>query len=141
MEVAPGEALPASDAPIELNTGRTTKVLQVASTCDRPIQVGSHFHFIETNKYLMFDREASIGMRLNIAAGTSVRFQPGETRAVPLVEIGGNKVVRGGNFLVDGPVESTSVSTIMERVNNPPHAPSFGNKKQKVYNLYTYISS
>ena len=71
---------------------------------DRPVQVGSHYHFVETNKGLRFDRSAAYGMRLDIPAGTAVRFEPGDTKTVELVAIGGNKVIRGGNNLADGAV-------------------------------------
>jgi len=100
----PGE-MKVDSGEIELNAGRRTLTLAVANTGDRPVQVGSHYHFFETNEALSFDRAAARGMRLNIAAGTAVRFEPGETKAVTLVEIAGNRVVRGGNGLVDGPVD------------------------------------
>lgn len=75
------------------------------NTGDRPIQVGSHFHFFETNSFLSFDRPAAYGMRLNIAAGTAVRFEPGEEKEIELTEFGGKRVVHGCNGLVDGPLE------------------------------------
>ncbi len=80
---------------IELNAGRPTRTLTVANTGDRPIQVGSHYHFFETNEALAFDREAAWGMRLNIAAGTAVRFEPGQTRTVELVAFAGDRKVYG----------------------------------------------
>ncbi|EMO5083006.1 urease subunit beta [Pseudomonas aeruginosa] len=80
---------------IELNAGRRTLALSVANTGDRPIQVGSHYHFFEVNDALAFDRPATRGMRLNIAAGTAVRFEPGQSREVELVEIGGGQRVYG----------------------------------------------
>lgn len=80
---------------IELNTGRPTLTLEVANTGDRPIQVGSHYHFFEINEALAFDRAAARGMRLNIAAGTAVRFEPGQTRAVELVAFAGDRKVYG----------------------------------------------
>jgi urease subunit gamma/beta len=82
---------------IGANEGRKTAQLAVTNTGDRPIQVGSHYHFVETNRALAFDRRASYGMRLDIPAGTAVRFEPGETRTVSLVAIAGNAVIRGGN--------------------------------------------
>jgi urease subunit gamma/beta len=82
---------------IAANEGRKTAELAVTNTGDRPIQVGSHYHFVETNRALAFDRRASYGMRLDIPAGTAVRFEPGETRTVALVAIAGNAVIRGGN--------------------------------------------
>ena len=80
---------------IELNVGRRTLTLKVANTGDRPIQVGSHYHFFETNEALTFDRAAARGMRLNIAAGTAVRFEPGQTRTVELVDYAGELKVYG----------------------------------------------
>jgi urease subunit beta len=87
---------------IELNAGRATLRLSVANTGDRPIQVGSHYHFFETNTALVFDRVASRGFRLNIAAGTAVRFEPGQTREVELVAYDGARVVYGFNNKVMG---------------------------------------
>ncbi|HEY0235096.1 MAG TPA: urease subunit beta [Afipia sp.] len=80
---------------IELNAGRKTTMLTVANTGDRPIQVGSHYHFFETNPALKFDRKRARGMRLNIAAGTAVRFEPGQTREVTLVALAGKRVIYG----------------------------------------------
>ena len=94
MQVAAGE--------IELNAGRRTLTLEVANTGDRPIQVGSHYHFFETNEGLRFDRAAARGMRLNIAAGTAVRFEPGQTRTVELVDYAGARQVYGFQGKVQG---------------------------------------
>jgi urease subunit beta len=88
--------------PIELNAGRATRSIEVSNRGDRPIQVGSHCHFFEVNRALAFDRAAAYGMRLNIAAGTAVRFEPGDTREVELVAIGGSREVFGLNRLVEG---------------------------------------
>jgi len=99
----PGEVLVGAGS-IVLNEGRATVELQVANRGDRPIQVGSHYHFIETNRALLFDRRAAYGMRLDIPAGTAVRFEPGETKTVTLVSIAGARVVRGGNAWASGPV-------------------------------------
>ncbi len=96
------------DDPIELNAGRKTVRILVRNTGDRPIQVGSHFHFFEANKALEFPRELALGMRLNIPAGTAVRFEPGDEKEVELVEIGGMKQVIGFNDLVNGSVRSSS---------------------------------
>jgi urease subunit beta len=85
-----------------LNPGRRTFTLVVRNTADRPIQVGSHYHFHETNGALQFDREAARGMRLNIASGTAVRFEPGQQRTVELVELGGDRIVYGFRGLVQG---------------------------------------
>ena len=96
MQLEPGE--------IELNSGRSTAILMVANTGDRPIQVGSHYHFYETNAALAFDRELARGMRLDIAAGTAVRFEPGQERTVTLVELAGDRRVFGfqGKVIRDG---------------------------------------
>lgn len=97
----PGELMPA-DGEIELNVGRATVSVRVANTGDRPIQVGSHFHFYETNAALAFEREAARGFRLNIAAGTAVRFEPGQTRTVELVALAGDRIVYGFNGKIMG---------------------------------------
>jgi urease subunit beta len=102
--VIPGELL-AADGEIELNAGRKTVRVTVANTGDRPIQVGSHFHFFETNVALRFDRGAARGYRLNIAAGTAVRFEPGQEREVELVALAGDRMVFGFNAKVMGPLE------------------------------------
>ncbi len=83
------------DGEIEINAGRTTLTLEVRNTGDRPVQVGSHYHFFETNDALAFDRAAARGFRLNIPAGTAVRFEPGQTRSVELVEVAGARVIYG----------------------------------------------
>jgi urease subunit gamma/beta len=101
---------------IELNSDRETVTIEVTNLGDRPIQVGSHYHFIETNAFLEFDRAKSYGKRLDIPAGTAVRFEPGETKTVQLVAIAGNKVIRGGNNLASGPVSESARSEAMERV-------------------------
>ncbi len=97
----PGEYFLRTDA-IEANTGRTTCRINVTNRGDRPIQVGSHCHFFEVNRALRFDREAAYGMRLNIPAGTAVRFEPGDTREIELVALGGTRTVYGINGLVNG---------------------------------------
>ena len=97
----PGEVITAAGE-IELNAGRETVTLSVANTGDRPVQVGSHYHFFETNRALEFDREASKGFRLNIPAGTAVRFEPGQTREVELVAYAGDRQVFGFNGKVMG---------------------------------------
>jgi urease subunit beta len=97
----PGEILPA-DGEVVLNGDRTTIVLRVANTGDRPVQVGSHFHFAETNAALAFDRKAALGHRLDIPAGTAVRFEPGQSREVRLVSYGGARLVYGFNQMVMG---------------------------------------
>jgi len=92
------------DGAIEINAGRETVSLVVTNRGDRPIQVGSHYHFVETNRALDFDRAAAYGKRLDIPAGTAVRFEPGETKTVSLVAIAGARVIRGGIGLANGPV-------------------------------------
>jgi len=100
----PGEII-AADGEIELNVGRQTVKLSVANTGDRPIQVGSHYHFFETNAALDFDRDKARGYRLNIAAGTAVRFEPGQTREVELVEYAGDRHVYGFRGQVMGALD------------------------------------
>ena len=97
----PGEYFPSSE-PVIANEGKATTSLSVVNTGDRPIQVGSHTHFFEVNKALEFPREQSYGCHLNIPAGTSVRFEPGETKEIELTEFGGKKVVYGFSGLVNG---------------------------------------
>jgi len=104
------------DGEIELNVGRATVEIPVTNLGDRPIQVGSHYHFIETNASLKFDRGAAYGKRLDIPAGTAVRFEPGETKTVMLVEIAGKKVIRGGNNLASGKVSEVGRKTALNRV-------------------------
>jgi urease subunit gamma/beta len=101
--VEPGEVV-TEDGEIELNSGRETLSVSVMNAGDRPIQVGSHFHFFEVNRALVFDREAALGMRLDVPAGTAVRFEPGEEKDVGLVALGGERVVNGLNMLTCGPV-------------------------------------
>ena len=103
----PGEVL-VEPGEIELNAGRATVVITVANTGDRPIQVGSHFHFAETNDALRFDRQSARGFRLNIPAGTAVRFEPGQERTVELVSLGGARIVYGFAGRVMGPLDSVS---------------------------------
>ncbi len=98
----PGEIILATGEPIEANAGLETTVIEVANTGDRPIQIGSHYHFYETNSALRFDREAGRGFRLNIPAGTAVRFEPGDTREVELVALAGTREVFGLNGKVSG---------------------------------------
>lgn len=97
----PGEIIAASGT-LELNTGRTAITLKVANTGDRPIQVGSHYHFAETNRALEFDRAAARGYRLDIAAGTAVRFEPGQRREVQLIPISGGRRIFGFNQNIMG---------------------------------------
>jgi urease subunit gamma/beta len=108
VEVQPGH--------LELNAGRNTASVAVTNLGDRPVQVGSHYHFIETNAQLRFDRARAYGMRLDIPAGTAVRFEPGETKTVQLVEIAGDRVIRGGNNLAAGLVSEAGRGAALKRV-------------------------
>jgi urease beta subunit len=100
----PGEIIPAGGE-ITLNEGRELTILKVINTGDRPVQVGSHYHFYETNEALEFDREAARGKRLDIPAGTAVRFEPGQTRDVTLVDYAGGREVYGFNAKIQGKLE------------------------------------
>jgi len=99
----PGEILTA-DGDLRLNAGRETRTVTVANTGDRPIQVGSHYHFFETNPSLQFDREQARGFRLNIPAGTAIRFEPGQLREVQLVALAGDRIVYGFQGRIMGPL-------------------------------------
>ena len=104
----PGEYILASE-PVIANAGRRTAQVTVENTGDRPIQVGSHFHFFEVNRALRFPRQQAFGMRLNIPAGTAVRFEPGEAKRVTLVELGGNRAVYGMNGLTGGTADASTL--------------------------------
>jgi urease subunit beta len=106
--LVPGEIMPASES-VTINTDRETATVTVANTGDRPIQVGSHFHFFEANAALEFDREAAFGMRLDIPAGTAVRFEPGERDDVDLVAYAGQRRVSGMNGLTNGDLDDPAV--------------------------------
>ena len=110
----PGEYL-LGEGDIEANSGRPTVELTVANTGDRPIQVGSHYHFFEANKALSFERARTWGMRLNIPAGTAVRFEPGDEKVVVLVSLAGSREVHGLTALADGPTDETSRAAALER--------------------------
>ncbi|KAL2001679.1 hypothetical protein VTN02DRAFT_1400 [Thermoascus thermophilus] len=112
----PGAVIPVKNTRVALNAGRKRIKLKVMSKGDRPIQVGSHYHFIETNSQLHFDRLKSYGYRLDIPAGTSIRFEPGDTKTVTLVEIGGNKIIRGGNAIASGKIDLNRADEILERL-------------------------
>lgn len=105
----PGEILPA-EGQLVLNEGRETLLVSVSNTGDRPVQVGSHYHFFETNAALDFDRGAARGFRLDIPAGTAVRFEPGQTRSVQLVRYAGDGNVYGFNAAINGPLGTTKAS-------------------------------
>lgn len=126
FEYSPEEGEPGAvevkDGEIELNAGRPTAEVRVTNLGDRPVQVGSHYHFIETNAALKFDRGAAYGKRLDIPAGTAVRFEPGETKTVKLVDIAGKKVIRGGNNLASGRVSATGKKAALKRVKSKKFA-------------------
>lgn len=107
-ELVPG-ALLTADEPVEINADRETARVTVENTGDRPSQVGSHFHFFECNPALSFDRKAAYGMRLDIPAGTAIRFEPGCEEDVDLVAFGGNRIMRGMGGLVEGPLDDDDV--------------------------------
>lgn len=109
-------AVTVQEGELELNAGRETVTLTVTNLGDRPVQVGSHYHFIETNASLQFDRGKAYGKRLDIPAGTAVRFEPGETKSVHLVDIAGRRIIRGGNNLAAGPVSGEGKKDALERV-------------------------
>lgn len=121
----PGEYL--HDGPeLELNAGRPVVELSVTNHGDRPVQVGSHFHFFEVNKALAFDREKAFGMRLDLPAGTAIRFEPGDVRQVRLIPFAGKRIVFGGNGLVSGSLDDGDVRRqSLERMNDR----GFGDEK------------
>ncbi|CAG8433174.1 9575_t:CDS:2 [Diversispora eburnea] len=127
-EFAPG-AIIVKPGKITLNKGRTRVSLKVKNCGDRPIQVGSHYHFIETNSALEFDRKLSYGKRLDIPAGSAVRFEPGEIKTVSLIQIGGKKVISGGNDLACGPIDTSQVENIVKKLRNQgfKHTPQIEN--------------
>lgn len=113
-EFVPGGVEP-GDGTVSINEGRETATVAVANTGDRPVQVGSHFHFFEANRALAFDREAAFGMRLDIPAGTAVRFEPGDEREVDLVAYGGNQRILGLNGLTNGPTDDATEAVALAR--------------------------
>lgn len=121
----PGEIIHGGGC-IVLNHGRKAILLRVVNQGDRPVQVGSHYHFIEVNPCLVFDRMKSYGMHLNIPAGTAKRFEPGESKHVALVRIGGTRVIRGGNCIVDGSVDDGKLKEVMEAI----QAKEFGHEEE-----------
>ena len=121
----PGE-VHTGDDPVRINEGRETTTVTVKNTGDRPVQVGSHFHFFETNRALSFDRAEAFGFHLDIAAGTAVRFEPGEERDVDLVAFGGKRRVVGLNGLTDGTAVGDPDAETMERLRERGFADSGG---------------
>ena len=112
---APGRCVLAGEE-LTINQGRRAITLTVTNVGNRPIQVGSHFHFIETNRPLQFDRAAAYGKRLDIPAGAAIRFEPGQTKKVSLVDIDGNRVIRGGNRLASGSVNAENKAAALEKI-------------------------
>ncbi len=110
----PGEVIPAEGV-IELFPGRSRQKIEVVNTGDRPVQIGSHFHFFEVNRALEFDRDAAFGQKLDIPAGTAVRFEPGQRREVTLVPFGGSRIVSGLNSLTDGPTDAAAKPAALAR--------------------------
>ena len=110
-DLVPGEVVTGKGT-VTLNEGQETTEVRVGNTGDRPVQIGSHFHFFEANAALEFDREAAMGMRLNVPAGTAVRFEPGDEQTVELVAIGGKRVAHGMNGLVDGSVDGDTSDAV-----------------------------
>ena len=128
----PGEYL--IDGPVlELNAGRPTATVEVNNTGDRPVQVGSHYHFFEVNRALHFDRQTAYGMRLDLPAGTAVRFEPGEIKTVRLVALGGERKVYGGSGLVMGALDDDKIrARAMERMEKWNRGePVIGKSKKK----------
>lgn len=114
------------DADLVLNEGKATCTLSVNNTGDRPVQVGSHFHFFEANRALVFDREAAYGMRLDLPSGTAIRFEPGDIKTIQLVAMGGTRSVYGGSGLVNGPLDDPAVKArALERITSE----GFGDKR------------
>lgn len=110
----PGEII-SKQAFITLNEGLETRAIDVINTGSRPIQVGSHFHFFEANRFLAFDRQQAYGFRPDIASGTAIRLEPGETKTVPLVRIGGKRIVRGLNNLTDTQINETTLGRSLQK--------------------------
>jgi urease beta subunit len=124
--MVPGEYL-FDGGPVELNAGRPTVSLSVNNTGDRPVQIGSHFHFFEVNRALVFDREAAYGMRLDLPAGTAIRFEPGEIKTVHLTPLQGQRRAYGGNGFVNGLLDDPLVrQRALERIAKA----GFGHKQE-----------
>jgi len=113
--IVPGEVI-VGDAPIQANVGRRTAIVQVTNTSVWPVHIGSHFHFFEVNRRLRFQRASAFGMHLDILAGATVRWEPGETKEVRLVEYAGQREVHGFNGLVDGPLSEENKATALTRL-------------------------
>jgi urease beta subunit len=111
----PGAIIPASNEPVTINAGLPVTTVQVTNTGRVPVHLTAHYHVFEANPQLRFDRRKAFGMRPDVPAGGAVRIEPGETVAVPLVPIGGNRIVRGFNGLVDGPLDETDVEDALHQ--------------------------
>lgn len=120
-DTKPGEYFPKKED-LTINADRPAITLSVTNTGDRPIQVGSHYHFIETNRPLKFDRAAAYGKRLDIPAGAAIRFEPGETKEVALVDIDGHRVIRGANRLASGPVSAEGKAAALKNIKDRNYA-------------------
>lgn len=126
LQVVPGEIL-CEPGTLQINAGRATTTISVANLGDRPIQVGSHYHFFEVNRALQFDRAEAYGFRLDISAGTAVRFEPGDTKDVVLVAIGGDRHVQGLNSLVNQALDAPGAKeTALERARSLGYSTSSG---------------
>ena len=112
-DLVPGEIL-CEPGTLQLNAGRANKKIMVVNQGDRPIQVGSHYHFLEVNRALKFDRIEALGFRLDIPAGTAIRFEPGDTKEVTLVALAGDRTVYGLNNLVNGALDAADISTVIQ---------------------------
>lgn len=110
------------------NVGRATTTVRVVNTGDRPVQVGSHFHFFEVNKALAFDREVAYGMRLNVPSGNAVRFEPGEEKTVTLLAFGGQRVIHGFHGVVNGAIDAAAASSMSERAYAQGFKPAYEHK-------------
>jgi urease subunit gamma/beta len=126
-ETAEQGALIVPEGDLTINAGRSATTLSVTNLGDRPIQVGSHYHFVETNALLRFDRGKAYGMRLDIPAGAAVRFEPGESKTVNLVSIGGNAIIRGGNNLASGKISEEGRAKTLDAV----RAQNFAHQEEK----------
>jgi urease beta subunit len=111
----PGVIIPASDDPIIINPDLPRTIVRVTNTGDVPVHLTAHFHVFEANPRLRFDRRKAFGMRPDVPAGGAVRIEPGKTESVPLVPIGGNRIVRGFNGLIDGPLDETDIDDALQR--------------------------
>ncbi len=115
QKLPPGAIIPASEDPIEINAGLPATSVNVTNTGDVPVHITAHYHVFEANPALRFDRRKAYGMRPDVPAGGAVRIEPGQTVEVPMVPIGGNRIVRGFNGLVDGPLDEVDIDAVLQR--------------------------